>query len=59
MKTVIAIIFAYFVNKRNKKWINNPIQSQNKTLKKLINSASNTEFGKKHDFQNIYSYYFF
>ena len=56
MKTVIAIIFAYFVNKRNKKWINNPIQSQNKTLKKLINSASNTEFGKKHDFQNIYSH---
>ena len=56
MKTVIAIIFAYFVNRRNKKWISKPIQSQNKTLKKLINSASNTEFGQKHDFQNIYSH---
>ena len=56
MKTVIAIIFAYFVNTRNKKWISKPIQSQNKTFKKLIKSASNTEFGQKHDFQNIYSH---
>mgnify|MGYP001239840821 CR=1 FL=1 len=56
MKTIIAIIFAHIVNTKNKKWIKNPLYSQDQTFKKLIRSALQTEFGKKHEFQSIKSY---
>ena len=56
MKTIIAIIFAHIVNTKNKKWIKNPLYSQDQTFKKLIKSALQTEFGKKHEFQSIKSY---
>tara|TARA_B100000900_G_scaffold243599_2_gene207112 strand:- start:1140 stop:2624 length:1485 start_codon:yes stop_codon:yes gene_type:complete len=56
MKTIIAIIFAHLVNAKNKKWIKNPLYSQDQTFKKLIRSALQTEFGQKHEFQSIKSY---
>jgi len=56
MKTIIAIIFAHIVNTKNKKWIKNPLYSQDQTFKKLIRSALKTEFGQKHEFQSIKSY---
>ena len=56
MKTIIAIIFAHIVNTKNKKWIKNPLYSQDQTFKKLIKSALQTEFGQKHEFQSIKSY---
>ncbi len=56
MKTIIAIIFAHIVNTKNKKWIKNPLYSQDQTFKKLIRSALQTEFGQKHEFQSIKSY---
>ena len=56
MKTLITILFAWLVKKRNIKWINNPIETQTKTLNRLLQKAVNTEFGKDHKFSRIQSY---
>ncbi len=56
MKTLIAIIFAHFIRKKNQKWINNPIKHQEKTFTKLISRSKNTQFGKDHNFNQINSY---
>ena len=49
-----------FLAKRHKKailkWVENPIKSQNKILKKLITSAEKTIFGREHSFKAISSY---
>ena len=56
MKTIIAILYAHLVKRRNKKWIDNPIKWQTNTFIKLIKNGVKTEFGKNHDFENIKSY---
>jgi len=56
MKTLITILFANYVKKRNQKWINNPIEYQSKTFKYLIKSASKTAFGIDHQFDHISNY---
>ena len=56
MKTIIAILYAHLVKRRNKKWIDSPIKWQTDTFKKLIKNGEKTEFGKNHDFENIHSY---
>lgn len=56
MKTLITILFANYVKKRNQKWINNPIKYQSKTFKYLIKSASKTAFGIDHQFDHISNY---
>jgi len=56
MKTIIAILYAHLVKRRNKKWIDSPIKWQTNTFKKLIKNGEKTEFGKNHDFENIHSY---
>ena len=56
MKTIIAILYAHLVKRRNKKWISSPIKWQTTTFKKLIKNGVKTEFGKNHDFENIQSY---
>ena len=56
MKTIIAILYAHLVKRRNKKWIDNPIKWQTNTFKKLIKNGVKTEFGKNHEFKNIKSY---
>ena len=53
MKTIAAKIFASYVNSRNQKWIQNPIQYQRKTFKTLIRQGTQTRFGKDHDFTKI------
>lgn len=42
--------------KRINKFMNNPIDSQEKTLKHLVKSAAKTEFGIQHYFHNIKTY---
>jgi len=54
MKTIITILFAKLIRRKNKKWISNPVKWQAKTFDKLISSASNTSFGKDHAFSEIY-----
>lgn len=56
MKKLITVLFANYVNKRNQKWINNPIDYQSQTFKYLIKSASKTAFGIDHQFDHIANY---
>lgn len=56
MKTLIAILFAHFIRKKNQNWINNPIEYQQRTFDKLITKSKNTEFGNDHKFSQIHSY---
>ncbi len=56
MKTLIAILFAHFIRKKNQNWINNPIEYQQRTFDKLITKSKNTEFGNEHKFSQIHSY---
>ena len=41
---------------QTKKWSENPVQTQEKVFRKLIESAKNTSFGKDHNFGKIESY---
>ena len=56
MKTLITILFARLVKKRNNKWITNPLKFQAETFNKLLKKAINTEFGKDHNFSDIKNY---
>ena len=56
MKTLITILFARLVKKRNNKWISNPLETQAKTFNKLLLKGTNTEFGRDHNFSIIKNY---
>ena len=56
MKKIVAKLFAKFIVWRNKKWIENPIKAQEKTLRFLIKKAIKTKFGIDHDFKSIKNY---
>ena len=56
MKNFLAKVFATYIYFKNRKWTYNPIESQKKTFKKLINKASGTKFGIEHNFNKIKSY---
>ena len=52
-------IISFLANRKKKailKWAENPITSQNETLKKLISSGEKTLFGRDHNFNAINSY---
>ena len=53
MKKTLAKLFARIRVNRNKKWVNNPVEAQQKTFQKLIKSGSKTLFGVDHKFQEI------
>lgn len=55
-KSEIAKIFASYISKKERKWINNPVNSQMQIFRYLIKSAEETKFGKDHDFKNIQNY---
>ena len=48
--------FANYVISKNQFWIKNPIKSQEKTLRWLLQSAQKTLFGQQHSFQEINGY---
>lgn len=56
MKKIIAKLFAKYIVWKNQKWIENPILSQEKTLRFLIKNASKTKFGLDHNFKSIKNY---
>ena len=56
MKTLITILFARLVKKRNNKWISNPLETQAKTFNKLLLKGTKTEFGRDHNFSTIKNY---
>ncbi len=53
LKALGAKIFARRVRKRINKWASNPILTQEKVFKSLLETAKNTQFGKDHNFQDI------
>ena len=56
MKTIIALLYAQLIRKKNLNWIRNPIKYQNKTFHKLISKSEKTKFGTDHGFSEILSY---
>ena len=56
MKAFLAQLFAKYIVNKDKKWIDNPISIQEKTLLQLVDFAKDTVFGKAHHFDKIKSY---
>ena len=55
-KSILAKPFAKRIYKKVQKWANNPIETQEKVFKNLITEATETAFGKDHDFISINTY---
>lgn len=55
-KSILAKPFAKLIYKKVQKWANNPIETQEKVFKNLISEATETAFGKDHDFISINTY---
>ena len=53
IKSFAAKLFAKLIHKKTQKWIQNPIQTQQKVFNDLIRQAENTQFGKDHNFSTI------
>tara|TARA_B100000963_G_scaffold75069_2_gene63194 strand:- start:10095 stop:11579 length:1485 start_codon:yes stop_codon:yes gene_type:complete len=53
IKKAGAKIFAKFINKKNQKWIKNPLWAQQKTFDYLTQKAKATDFGRDHRFDKI------
>lgn len=56
IKSILSKPFAKIIHKKNKKWIDNPIASQQQTFHKLISKAAHTKFGMDHNFSEIQDY---
>jgi len=56
IKAFVAKIFAKIVEQKVQKWVQNPLDTQEKVLKHLIETAKKTDFGKDHNFKNIKSH---
>lgn len=56
IKAALAKPFAKCIYKKVQKWANNPIETQDKVFKELISEATQTAFGKDHDFVSINTY---
>ncbi|PQJ20307.1 GH3 auxin-responsive promoter family protein [Nonlabens tegetincola] len=53
LKSFAARIFAKFIDRKTHKWSENPIETQNKVFKHLLETASSTDFGNDHNFKTI------
>ncbi len=53
LKAFGAKIFAKIIVAQTEKWANNPIETQQKVFHKLIKTATNTTFGRDHNFNEI------
>ena len=56
LKSKLAEIYAGYIVKKNRSWINNPLKAQQKTFRYLISNAEHTVFGKDHSFERIVNY---
>lgn len=56
LKSSLSKVFAKYIVSKNKKWSENPLETQEKVFKELIASASDTVFGKDHHFDQIKSF---
>ena len=53
IKSALAKPFAKRVYKNIQKWAKNPLETQEKVFQELIAEATQTQFGKDHDFISI------
>ena len=53
IKAIGAKIYAAWSHRINRRWINNPEETQEKVLKNLIKQGLKTRFGKDHGFEKI------
>ena len=56
IKLLAAKLFAKIIHHKNQKWINNPLDYQKKIFYNLIKKATDTDFGKDHNFHKIKDY---
>ncbi len=56
IKALAAKLFAGYITRKDKRWINNPIEAQEKVFKDLIRKSRDTTFGKGHNFSEISSH---
>lgn len=56
LKSFLASLWASHIRKKIDKWAQNPITTQEKVFKTLIQQAKNTAFGKDHRFAEMHSY---
>ena len=56
VKSFAAKIFANVVHKKTQRWVQNPIETQQKVFRNLLAAAKKTQFGKDHNFAGIKSY---
>ena len=56
IKSIAAKIFANVVHKKTQRWVQNPIETQQKVFQNLIAFADVTQFGKDHNFAEIKSF---
>ena len=54
IKAVAAKLFAKYIHHKTQKWVQNPIESQQKVFKELIQKAKETQFGKDHHFHSLW-----
>jgi phenylacetate-coenzyme A ligase PaaK-like adenylate-forming protein len=53
IKSIAAKIFAKKIHTKTQKWAKNPVATQKKVFDFLIMQATNTQFGKEHNFSSI------
>jgi hypothetical protein len=53
VKALAAKLFAKRIHAKTQKWANNPVETQQKVFEALIKEATQTQFGKDHDFSSI------
>lgn len=56
LKSLAARWFAFFMDRKTKKWANRPVETQQRVFQDLIGTAKDTAFGKDHDFISIRSH---
>ncbi len=56
LKSILAKIYAKRIYKSTQKWVQNPVESQQKVFQDLLFQAKNTHFGIDHDFEDINSF---
>ncbi|KOS07103.1 hypothetical protein AM493_14450 [Flavobacterium akiainvivens] len=56
LKTFGAKIFASVIHSKTQKWATNPVETQQKVFRELLEKAKGTQFGKDHGFNGIQSY---
>jgi phenylacetate-coenzyme A ligase PaaK-like adenylate-forming protein len=56
VKSIAAKIFAKAIHNKTRKWVQSPVETQQKVFRNLLAAANKTQFGKDHNFAQIKTY---